>query len=1040
MKKLLLMLVSMLAFVGLYSQTMTLSFVGDGIGGNVEEEIYQQIDSLLVRNVTRQWDRMIYYPDTVVIMNVLDVPVIDVKKAGLEQNVPNPFDCVTDVELNLSEDDAVSISIVDVNGREYLRYSDNLAAGTHLFEVTLSKPQTYFLTAVTSNAHYTIKMVNLGSCGRDEIHLKSSYDAGVKAKSMIGEHFEYGDQMEYYAYTTYNGLVFNASEFRTQQGSEDIVIHFHIPYCARSFNVDYRRGCESYTWIDGHTYTETNHNAARVDLVSAGGCDSIVLLDITIEHPVHTDEYITACHAIVWNGVQCSTTGTYNAYLQTLSGCDSTVTLHFSRQDNITHNIYEAGCGGFVWNGEVYDETGDYQQTFVTNYGCDSIVTLHYTNLTDHVVERITACDSYTWHGHLYYSDNNTDTVHLRNIYGCDSIVTLNLTISHSRSSSINVTACRQYYYHGQTYYQSGVHTQHLTTVTGCDSIVTLNLTITQSVEEDVYESACESFVFDGHTYTQSDNYDIHYTTPTGCDSIIHLHLDIYHGSSSTQTVVACDSYTWQGRVYTETGTYTENLHTVHGCDSIVTLNLTIKRSVSNEITVNACRSYNLNGETITVSDDYVRTYAAANGCDSVVTYHINILDNVATEFTQYACGSYTWDGTTYTQTGNYDKHYSSFVGCDSTVTMHLFIGEANYDVVDVKTACDSYEWEGDTYTISGTYPKTLQNRYHCDSVVTLQLTINPSYNLTVTNIACDSYEWEGDTYTTTGNYTKTLHSVAGCDSIVTLDLTVKYGVEYEFYDTSCGPYQWDERIYSESGDFPYTYNAANGCDSVVTLHLVYHEMVTDARDGNTYCTMEYGNQVWMTENMRYLPRVDNTVSESDARYYIYEYANTVIPNNNLNYNRYGVLYNYEAAQTACPAGWHLPSREEWESLISYLGNNSEYVCGTNVQNVAKSMASTTLWNTDEHTCAIGNVLSDNNTSGFDGKPGGFLTSGAATIATSDSQKKGEEANWWTSTPRNNNSGNVVGGYRLSLTKSSASASIAYKALDWGLSVRCVKN
>jgi len=1043
MKKLLLMLVAMLAFVGVYSQTMTLSFVGHGKGGNVEDEIYQQIDSLLVRNITRDWDRMIYYPDTVIIMNVLDVPLIDVKREGVEQNVPNPFDCVTDVELNLSHDDAVSISIVDVNGREYLHYSGNLSAGSHVFEVTLSKPQAYMLTAVTGDSKYTIKMVNLGSCGKDEIALKSSSTIGVRTKSLIGEHFEYGDAMEYYAYTTYNGLVFNASEFREQNSSENIVIHFRIPYCERTFNVDYERGCESFTWIDGVTYYETNHNAARADLKSAGGCDSIVLLDITIEHPVQTEESITACHAIVWNGQQCSATGTYTAHLHTLGGCDSTVNLHFSRQNNITNDVYQQGCGGYIWNGEVYDETGTYQQTFITNYGCDSIVTLHYTNLSDYTVENVTACDSYTWHGRLYYADNNTDTIHLRNIYGCDSIVRLNLTVAHSQSSNLNVTACRQYYYNGQLYTQGGVYPQHLTSVAGCDSLVTLRLTITESVETDIYETGCDSFTFDnGQTYTQSDDYDIHYTTPVGCDSIIHLHLEIYHGSSSSMNVVACDSYSWRGNVYTESGTYYETLHTTHGCDSVVTLYLTINHSSSKEITINACHSYDLNGETITVSNDYIRTYTAANGCDSVVTYHINIYDDVVTEFTKYACGSFTWDGDTYTQSNDYVKHYNSFVGCDSTVTMHLIIGEPNYDIEDVQTSCDSYEWEGDVYTTSGTHTKTLENRYGCDSVVTLQLTINTSYyDIEDVQVACDSYTWAGETYYTSGIHTKNLHTVLGCDSIVTLNLTVNNSVEHEFYDTTCGEYDWDGRTYSASGDFPFTYTAVNGCDSVVTLHLVYHELVVDARDGNTYCTMEYGDQVWMTENMRYLPQVDNTSSIMDnsvPKYYVYGYTQTYLPTalGMPNYNTYGVLYNYAAALEACPSGWHLPSKQEWDNFVNYLKSNEEFVCGTNVTNVAKSIASNDLWQTSNTECAVGNVLEDNNASAFNGKPGGYVDTFYNTTLSNETFKNlNSEADWWTSTQVNTSVA-----IRFNISKDSKTTSNSEKNKSFGYSVRCIKN
>jgi uncharacterized protein (TIGR02145 family) len=32
------------------------------------------------------------------------------------------------------------------------------------------------------------------------------------------------------------------------------------------------------------------------------------------------------------------------------------------------------------------------------------------------------------------------------------------------------------------------------------------------------------------------------------------------------------------------------------------------------------------------------------------------------------------------------------------------------------------------------------------------------------------------------------------------------------------------------------------------------------------------------------------------------------------------VLYNWEAAKKVCPAGWHLPTDEEWKQLKIYLG------------------------------------------------------------------------------------------------------------------------
>lgn len=98
----------------------------------------------------------------------------------------------------------------------------------------------------------------------------------------------------------------------------------------------------------------------------------------------------------------------------------------------------------------------------------------------------------------------------------------------------------------------------------------------------------------------------------------------------------------------------------------------------------------------------------------------------------------------------------------------------------------------------------------------------------------------------------------------------------------------------------------------------------TDSRDGNVYKTVTIGKQVWMAENLRYLPSVigPDKNSETIPYYYVYNFNDT-----NLrvaivsdNYITYGVLYNWEAARTACPAGWHIPSEAEWLQLIRSLG------------------------------------------------------------------------------------------------------------------------
>jgi len=80
-----------------------------------------------------------------------------------------------------------------------------------------------------------------------------------------------------------------------------------------------------------------------------------------------------------------------------------------------------------------------------------------------------------------------------------------------------------------------------------------------------------------------------------------------------------------------------------------------------------------------------------------------------------------------------------------------------------------------------------------------------------------------------------------------------------------------------------------------------------DIRDGNKYPTEVIGGKTWMLRNFDY--KVANS--------YGYE-------NRGLNYSGYGRLYTYEAALNCVPPGWHLPSKEEFEALLTALGQKPD--------------------------------------------------------------------------------------------------------------------
>ena len=95
---------------------------------------------------------------------------------------------------------------------------------------------------------------------------------------------------------------------------------------------------------------------------------------------------------------------------------------------------------------------------------------------------------------------------------------------------------------------------------------------------------------------------------------------------------------------------------------------------------------------------------------------------------------------------------------------------------------------------------------------------------------------------------------------------------------------------------------------------------MTDDRDGRTYKITTIGNQIWMAENLNF--EMENSCCYNDIESYC---------------SKYGRLYTWENAKKACPSGWHLPTKTEFETLISTIEGN-QYTKG-------KGLKSTSGWN-----------------------------------------------------------------------------------------------
>ena len=103
---------------------------------------------------------------------------------------------------------------------------------------------------------------------------------------------------------------------------------------------------------------------------------------------------------------------------------------------------------------------------------------------------------------------------------------------------------------------------------------------------------------------------------------------------------------------------------------------------------------------------------------------------------------------------------------------------------------------------------------------------------------------------------------------------------------------------------------------------------VTDI-DGNIYKTVKIGTQTWMAENLRVGTLNNKESIHYNNPYIIFDwYATYTIPAYGFieaYKSIYGYIYNLSAVKSnkLCPLGWHVPSKDEWYTLVYYLGGIS---------------------------------------------------------------------------------------------------------------------
>lgn len=577
-------------------------------------------------------------------------------------------------------------------------------------------------------------------------------------------------------------------------------------------------------------------------LVAHTGCDSVVILNLSIGEPSPAELKVGICESefYTFNGRDISVAGTYFDTLQNVYGCDSIVELQLTVKQPIFVDLNENFCtgSGYLFDNQWLTNAGVYTATFNSYDNCDSTVTLNLFEFPTFEHEQTaTICYGETYLlGEEAFTDGGYYIRTLTSEAGCDSVVTLSLNVLGTIYTEVNETVCagEVIQFGEQEIRSTGTYSDTLTSVvSGCDSIVFLNLSVLNTSTEDVNVTLCagESYQLGDEFYTTSGNYTQRFTAANGCDSLINLHLNIVENSTAEALVTICtgESYTVNDQIYTETGVYENTLTNAAGCDSIFKLQLFVLPTFESNLQAQICEgeSYTLGDTDYSVSGDYQQILSAQNGCDSIVNLNLEVIEAYAVETRAEICAGevYNWNGETYTEAGVYRDALISTGGCDSLIALILDV-LPHHETTELQQICtgETYHWNNEILSEAGEYTRVYSATTGCDSTVTLTLELIENIeNQEFVNIcAGENHNWNGTIYTASGIYEQTFVAANSCDSTVALTLLVLPEQRVQMQATTCEghPYFFGERRLYTSGLYTQTFTATNGCDSIVELQL----------------------------------------------------------------------------------------------------------------------------------------------------------------------------------------------------------------------------
>lgn len=238
------------------------------------------------------------------------------------------------------------------------------------------------------------------------------------------------------------------------------------------------------------------------------------------------------------------------------------------------------------------------------------------------------------------------------------------------------------------------------------------------------------------------------------------------------------------------------------------------------------------------------------------------------------------------------------------------------------------------------------------------------------------------------------------------------------------GP-MWSFSVDNPVDDLPVAWEEEEEEEDLPKFEIDTNYQVTDII-GNRYKAVKIGSQVWMAENLRTNRLNDSTFiinlgdqndwqTNSNSGSYMIP-AQSVYNNDASTIITHGRFYNWQTVSTnkLCPAGWHVPNKDEWSTLLEYLGKQGDAAMFMRKE-------------------GAGWTPNGSNESNFNALPSGFRH------ANGNYLQFGNGAYWWSSTQKDENNSyylnmpNMIS-YHVPFEEAGEGQKGA------GMSVRCVRD